>query len=106
MTVEPMMPEFERIREHQEKQLRIAGVNGTLRLVAQKVTYAVGGRRRLVPVVFFFMSLVLAAIGPGNIAVCALVLPIALAVSSEEKISALPGVTCRCLYATAPLVFF
>ncbi len=67
----------------------IASVNGTLRLIAQKVTHMVGGNRKLIPIVFFFMSAVLAAIGPGNISICALVLPIALAVSSEEKISPL-----------------
>lgn len=67
----------------------IAGVNGTLRLVAQKVTFLAGGHRALIPVVFFVMCMVLAAIGPGNIAVAALVLPIAMAVSAEEKISPL-----------------
>jgi len=64
----------------------IAAVNGTLKLIAQKVTFLVSGQRRFVPVVFFLMSAFLAAIGPGNIAVCALVLPIAMAVSSEERI--------------------
>ena len=67
----------------------IAGVNGTLKLVAQKVIYVTGGNRKLIPIAFFVMSGILAAIGPGNIAICALILPIAMAVSSEEKISPL-----------------
>lgn len=67
----------------------VASVNGTLHLIAQKVTHMVGGNRKLIPIVFFIMSAVLAAIGPGNISICALVLPIAMAVSSEEKISPL-----------------
>ena len=64
----------------------IAAVNGTLRLAAKKVVYIIGGNRRLIPIAFFIMSGLLAAIGPGNIAICALILPIAMAVSSEEKI--------------------
>ena len=67
----------------------IAGVNGTLKLVAQKVIYVTGGNRKLIPIAFFVMSGMLAAIGPGNIAICALILPIAMAVSSEENISPL-----------------
>ena len=67
----------------------IAGVNGTLKLVAQKIIYATGGNRKLIPIAFFVMSGMLAAIGPGNIAICALILPIAMAVSSEENISPL-----------------
>ncbi len=64
----------------------IASVNGTLKGIAHKITYLVREQRRFIPIVFFLMSGMLAAIGPGNIAVCALVLPIAMAVSSEEKI--------------------
>ena len=67
----------------------IAGVNGTLKLVAQKIIYVTGGNRKLIPIAFFVMSGMLAAIGPGNIAICALILPIAMTVSSEEKISPL-----------------
>ncbi len=64
----------------------IASVNGTLQLVARKVTWLAGGHRRLIPVVFFFLATVLAAMGPGNVAICALLLPIAMAVSTEEEI--------------------
>jgi len=67
----------------------ITGVNGSLRLVAKKVVYLTGGNKKLIPITFFIMSGLLAAIGPGNISICALILPIAMAVSSEEKISPL-----------------
>lgn len=64
----------------------IAGLNGTLSLIARKAVAATRGRRRLIPLVFFFVPGLLAALGPGNIAVCALVLPLALAVAHEENI--------------------
>ena len=67
----------------------VASVNGTLKLIARRVVYITGNNRKLVPIAFFIMSGMLAAIGPGNICVCALVLPIAMAVSSEEKIPSL-----------------
>lgn len=67
----------------------IAKVNGTLDLLARKTASLAKGNRKLLPLIFFVFSAILSAMGPGNIAVCALVLPIALAVSHEEKISAL-----------------
>ncbi len=67
----------------------IARVNGTLGLIAHKVLEATRGRRRLIPIAFFLMSGVLAALGAGNIAVCALVLPIAMTVASKQSISPL-----------------
>jgi Na+/H+ antiporter NhaD/arsenite permease-like protein len=67
----------------------IARVNGTLELVARKVVAFTGGRRRFIPPVFFLMAGFIAAIGAGNISTCALLLPIAMAVSTEERISPL-----------------
>ncbi len=67
----------------------IARSNKTLELLARKSVKLTKGDTRLIPIVFFIFSTVLAAIGPGNIAVCALVLPIAMAVSSETKINPL-----------------
>ncbi len=64
----------------------IAGVNGTLELIAKKVVEATGGRTRLIPPAFFLMSAVLAGLGAGNIAIAALVIPIAMTVSFEHKI--------------------
>lgn len=67
----------------------IARVNGTLAVIAEKIIAATGGRRALIPPVFFGMSMVLAASGAGNISVCALVLPIAMTVSSQYRITPL-----------------
>ena len=67
----------------------IASTNGTLPLLARKLTHLVGGNRKLVPPVFFLISALLASMGPGNISICALLCPIALAVASEERISPL-----------------
>ncbi len=67
----------------------IARVNGTLGLIARRVVEATRGRTRLIPPAFFLMSGVLAALGAGNISICALVLPIAMTVSSKQRIPAL-----------------
>ncbi len=65
----------------------IAQANGTLKLIADNVVRLTGGRRRLIPPAFFIMSGVLAALGAGNISICALVLPIAMSLASEQRIS-------------------
>ncbi|MDZ4197659.1 MAG: SLC13 family permease [Kiritimatiellia bacterium] len=67
----------------------IAAGNGTLSLLAGRCVAITRGRTRLLPPVFFLLAGVLAAVGPGNIAICALLLPIALTVASERKISPL-----------------
>ncbi|MDO5062817.1 MAG: SLC13 family permease [Peptostreptococcaceae bacterium] len=73
----------------------IARANKTLELFARKTAYLSKGNRKLLPIIFFFLAAGLAAVGPGNIAVCALLLPIAMAVSKEEEINPLlmAGVT-------------
>jgi Na+/H+ antiporter NhaD/arsenite permease-like protein len=67
----------------------IAKVNGTLVLIARKSARLAGGNKKLIPIIFFILATVIAAIGPGNIAVCALLLPIAMSVAHEEHISPL-----------------
>ncbi|MCF7837684.1 MAG: hypothetical protein K9N49_03555 [Candidatus Marinimicrobia bacterium] len=67
----------------------IARANGSLGLIARRIVGATRGRTRLIPPVFFVMSGVLAALGAGNIAVCALVLPIAMTVAVDYRISPL-----------------
>ncbi|MDO4711496.1 MAG: SLC13 family permease [Peptostreptococcaceae bacterium] len=73
----------------------IARANKTLELFARKTAYLSKGNKKLLPIIFFFLAAGLAAVGPGNIAVCALLLPIAMAVSTEEGIDPLlmAGVT-------------
>lgn len=67
----------------------IAAANGTLRVIARHVIGLTGGRTRLVPPVFFLLAGVLSAMGPGNISVCALLLPIAMATASLYGVSPL-----------------
>lgn len=65
----------------------VAKVNGTLALLARKSARLSGGNKKLIPIIFFVLATIIAAIGPGNIAVCALMLPIAMSIATEEHIS-------------------
>ncbi len=65
----------------------IARANGTLELLAKKCVRLSGGRKALIPVIVYFLALVLAAIGPGNISIAALMAPIVMAIARETKIS-------------------
>ena len=67
----------------------IARVNGTLAILAERAVAATVGETRLIPPIFFLMSGVIAAAGAGNIVVCAIVLPIALTVAVDHRISPL-----------------
>ncbi|MEX2467150.1 MAG: SLC13 family permease, partial [Gemmatimonadota bacterium] len=67
----------------------IARVNGTLAILAERAVAATVGETRLIPPMFFLMSGVIAAAGAGNIVVCAIVLPIALTVAVDRRISPL-----------------
>lgn len=67
----------------------IAKLNKTLEIVSTRIISLAAGRTKLIPILFFVLSIVLAGIGPGNIAVCALILPIGLEVAREEKINPL-----------------
>ena len=67
----------------------ITRVNGTLGLLARKSVGFTLGKTRWIPPVFFIISGILAALGAGNIAVCALVLPIAMTVAIDYHISPL-----------------
>ncbi len=67
----------------------VARVNGTLGLLAEKMVRATLGHTRLIPPAFFLLSAVIAAFGAGNIVVCAMVLPIAMTVSVDHRISPL-----------------
>lgn len=64
----------------------VAAANGTLALAASGAVFLTRGKISLLPLVFFVMPALLASLGPGNISICALVLPIAMAVASEKRI--------------------
>jgi len=62
--------------------------NGTLGNLAERAIGLARGQRGLVPLLFFILPLVLATIGPGNIAAVALIAPLAMAIAGRTGISA------------------
>ena len=65
----------------------MATINGTVEKMAK---WAVKGSRGIVgmlPIIFFILSVVLAAIGPGNIATTVVLAPIGMALCAETRIS-------------------
>jgi len=64
----------------------ITKLNGTLQKVSNMMIYQSHGKTILIVIVFYFLSLILASIGPGNISTGALLLPIGLALAYQAKI--------------------
>ncbi len=58
----------------------MAQVNGTLERVAERAVRLCRGNAGLIPIMFFFVALGVATIGPGNVATAALLAPMAMAV--------------------------
>ena len=67
----------------------IAQANGTLPALVLKVVPFIRGRAVLVPLLLFAISLVLSAMGPGNIAAVALLATIAMTMAARYEISPL-----------------
>jgi di/tricarboxylate transporter len=65
-----------------------ARANGTLARVSAAATQLARGRAGFVPIIFFFLALVFASIGPGNIAATALLAPVAMATASRAGVPA------------------
>jgi di/tricarboxylate transporter len=65
-----------------------AKVNGTLDQIARRSVALARGNPGVIPLVFFFLAMVLATIGAGNIAATAMLAPIAMSVAGEAGISA------------------
>ena len=65
-----------------------ARVNGTLDRVAAVAIQCARGRAGIVPIVFFFLALIFASIGPGNIAATALLAPLAMATAGRAGVPA------------------
>ena len=61
--------------------------NGTLDKVAARSLRLARGTRGMIPIVFFFLALVLATIGAGNIAATALLAPVAMSLAGRASIS-------------------
>ncbi|MFA6411481.1 MAG: SLC13 family permease [Syntrophales bacterium] len=64
----------------------IANVNGTLELLAKKVTRLAKGNNKLLPIIFFVLCAILSAVGPGPIVVPAIMLPIAMEIAKIDDI--------------------
>ncbi|MGH9321686.1 MAG: SLC13 family permease [Vicinamibacteria bacterium] len=86
-----------------------ARVNGTLDQIAKRSVQLARGNPGVIPLVFFFLAMVLASIGPGNIAAVAMLAPIAMSIAGEARISAFlmtvmvaTGANCGALSPFAP----
>lgn len=64
----------------------ITKLNGTLEKLSNMMIYQSHGKTILIIIVFYFLALILASIGPGNISTGALLLPIGLALAYQAKI--------------------
>ena len=67
----------------------IAKLNGTLEKISKFIIYQSRGRKVLIPIIFYFLALVIASVGPGNISTSALLLPIGLVIAYRCNISVL-----------------
>ncbi|MDD3654400.1 MAG: SLC13 family permease [Desulfotomaculaceae bacterium] len=67
--------------------------NGTLSLVARKTVFATKKYAYLLPVTLYILTLVISGIGPGAIAVFALMSPLIMAIVLESNISPILGAT-------------
>ena len=64
----------------------IGQCDGTLEVFTKKFVRLIRGRNKLLPIVFYVLTLVLAAIGAGSIGVLILLMPIAAAMAAEQKL--------------------
>ena len=64
----------------------LAEANGTLERLANRAVRMAGGSARLIPIVFFVSAFVLSSIGPGAISSVALLIPLAMAISTRAGV--------------------
>ena len=64
----------------------MANNNGTLGRIAARAVRACRGNAGVMPIMFFFIAVTLASIGPGNIATTAIMAPMAMAVALRAAI--------------------
>ncbi len=63
-----------------------AETNGTLERLAHRAVQLVHGKRRLLPVLFFFIAFVISTVGPGAISSVALVIPLAMVIGERAGV--------------------
>lgn len=64
-----------------------AEANGTLEQLAHRAVRLVRGNKRLLPILFFLIAMLLSTIGPGAISGVALVMPLAMIISERAGLS-------------------
>jgi len=64
----------------------IAKLNGTLEKISISIIYLSKGKKVLIPIIFYFLAMLIASFGPGNISTSALLLPIGLIIAFQAKI--------------------
>lgn len=79
----------------------MAAQNGTLEKLSKLFIKSVNGNPKLFPLLFFILTFFLSAIGPGNIAATALMVPIGMAVAANASISSLLMAIMICTGANA-----
>lgn len=79
----------------------IAYENGTLQIFTNKIVGLVKSKPQFLPIIFFLITLLISALGPGNIAATALIAPIAIATALKAKISPLLMAIMVCTGANA-----
>jgi Na+/H+ antiporter NhaD/arsenite permease-like protein len=65
-----------------------AHLNGTLEKLIHLAIRAIDGQRALLPIIFFFLAVLLSSMGPGNISTIGLLAPMAMAAAGKMRISA------------------
>jgi len=65
-----------------------ASTNGTLDKLARYSIRLARGNRGVIPLIFYVFAIVLGACGPGNIAACALLAPVAMNIAAQTGIGA------------------
>ena len=64
-----------------------AETNGTLKILAQRAVQFVRGNHRLLPILFFVLACIISSVGPGAISSVALVVPLAMVISTRAGVS-------------------
>jgi di/tricarboxylate transporter len=64
-----------------------AEANGTLEQLAHRAVRLVRGNKRLLPILFFLIAMLLSTVGPGAISGVALVMPLAMIISERAGLS-------------------
>jgi Na+/H+ antiporter NhaD/arsenite permease-like protein len=64
----------------------LAESNGTLERLAHRAVGLARGRTRLIPLILFFVAFLLASVGPGALITVALLIPMAMAVSTHAGV--------------------